>query len=113
MKIERLRQPKQESAVGVQNLLRTKLFYSTIISMIAGIIMIAAPNIFNILERSYPSNKDNLNDIEAIIINVCGVLATAGGGAALHDRMTNQNRVYTPKYLPGLNIEDILEDYYG
>lgn len=104
----------QRKIKKVKNLFNTGLFKSACISAFAGLFISVYPYISNIIERKIDTFRQDADDIEKIILQIVGFIATGGAGYSIYDRMVNQEKVYTPRGFPGRNIEDALaeEDDY-
>lgn len=89
---------------------KTGVFKGAIISAIAGLVLFIYPSISNIIYRRLDTEtaKQDLKDIENIVIQICGFIATGGSSVAIIDRVKNQAKVYTPRNIPGPNIEDLV-----
>lgn len=93
-----------------KNYLKTKHFISSALATLAGIVIAVYPSIENLIIRNTNIGKENMIDIGRIIQTVAGILATGGSCVAMHDRVTNQYKTYTPRGIFGHNLEDLLDD---
>lgn len=100
----------QRKIKKVKNLFQTSFFKSACISAIAGLFISVYPYVSNIIERKVESFRADADDIEKIVLQIAGFIATGGAGYSIYDRMTNQQKFYTPRGFPGMNIEEALEN---
>jgi hypothetical protein len=76
------------------------------VSALAGLIVAIAPNISGILARKFPEAKADIEDTTSALVQVLGMVSLLSGGAAVANRATAKDRVYTPTWLPGFGKED-------
>lgn len=85
---------------------QTKTFRGASIAGAAGIIILIGGNLTNVAKRHFPSNAADIEDISAIIMNIAGLLAVGGSGAAVLGRAAARDTVSSPGWMPGPNEGD-------
>ena len=79
------------------------------VAALAGLIVAIAPNISGILARKFPEAKADIEDTTSALVQVLGMVSLLSGGAAVANRATAKDRVYTPTWLPGFDKEDCVK----
>lgn len=82
---------------------QTKTFRGASVAGIAGLIILVGGNVTSIAKRHYPKNAADIDDVSAIILNIAGLLAVGGSGAAVLGRAAAKDEVASPKWMPGSN----------
>lgn len=93
-----------------KNYLKTKHFIASTVATIAGIIIAVHPNIEGLVLRNTKFKEEDVKDMGTILSTIIGVIAAGSSGIVMHDRVTNQKKVYTPRGIVGHNLEDVIED---
>jgi hypothetical protein len=79
------------------------------VAAIAGLIVAIAPNVSGILARKYPEAKADIEDTTSALVQVLGIISLMSGGAAVANRASAKDRVWSPSWLPGFNKEDCVK----
>ena len=79
------------------------------VAAIAGLIVAIAPNVSGILARKFPEARADIEDATSALVQVLGIVSLMGGGAAVANRASAKDRVWSPSWLPGFNKEDCVQ----
>ena len=93
-----------------KNYLKTKHFLASAVATVAGILIAIYPNVESLVVRNTKFKKEDIQDVSVIINTILGAIAAGSSSLAMHDRVTNQRKMYTPRGIIGHNLEDVLEE---
>ena len=79
------------------------------VAAIAGLLVAIAPNVSGILARKFPEARADIEDATSALVQVLGIVSLMSGGAAVANRASAKDRVWSPSWLPGFNKEDCIQ----